>query len=259
MLGAWWLATATAFLVALLLMSGYLAREHRRMTSVQTALTWASEAVSGFWFLRFGVRHILGGVPLARADARATFRPVLLSLLAGFALDAGLTAYKWREEAVAFERATPVEGQVVSARRSPFGPREGRTRYYHLTCTFADADGEAWTVEYLEPDWWLPGATVSAVETGRLPAPLPLRYDPDWPARTWMPHGSEDTGERVYILTSLPLLLQFLFLAIAAARRNATLHTSAGPAPLEQVLPFTCSAWGLLVVSLFVWAAEGSW
>ena len=244
-----WLLTLGAFAAGVVALEPYLAREHRRLTSIQVALLWTSEAVSGFWFLRFGARHLLAGRPMPPQAGGREYAVVVASLLAGWLLDIGLTGYKFWEEAAARKRSIGAPGLVTGGGLGP-PPSPGGTRFAHLRGEYTDGSGTRHEFDAVR-DWQtLPAAVLTAVRSGRLPAAIPVQYDPEQPERIWLP--GETPVERVYALSGMIQAAQVGLLIGPLANGPARVRLLRR-IPVEQVGPFGVTAVVLFAVGLWRW------
>lgn len=234
-----WLLAAVAFLFGLSVFAPYLQREHRRIYDWQIVLVWAGDGVSCLWFLYFGVKYIVLARPLPsqRSERRfgREFVLVTTSLAAGLAADLAISLGIMRQEKEAYQRGEVVGGEVLAFERfqNPTRPWVG----WRLECAFRDRTGVTHDVVFVVRGMELPPQTLNWLNRGRLPAPVPIRYDPQFPNRNWLASMSDDWGNRLHWMSLALLFFQFGFIALLAFS-GWVWETPEGCVPLDKVLPF---------------------
>jgi hypothetical protein len=238
----------------------YLEREHRRLEPWKSFLVWVGDLTAFLWFVRFTVRHFLLRKPFpSRAGPLgAEWLFAWFSLLLALGWDLGVTLSVRHDERAGYQRAEVAAGQVVS-----LAVKEYPTAvWYHLECEYADRAGVRhaahFTVLEARPEGFrpdVPGAVKQALRARQVPFPLPVAYDPRWPARSWVAGSGWDDGHRLHHLSLLILLYQAMSLPLFALLLCANVRPG-GAYPwwydLHQAFPFLVEA----AVFLLFGAAE---
>ena len=228
--------TCAALLVGSWGFAPYFLREHRRLEPWKVALIWIGDATTFCWFVRFFVQHVLHAEPLRAKPWRVFKREkewlfALVSLLVSAGLDAGVTLWLKDNDEKAFANGVMVPGEVYDLRRS--FPNSGDFRY-ELYCRYRDRNGGEHEERFLVLVKWgrdfpatVPAATALAMNRGDVPFALRVRYDPDWPARSWPADFGPDDGNRLHYFSLIVLAIQglglclfVLFLAIFTKERG---------------------------------------
>jgi hypothetical protein len=216
----------------------WLMTEHARLEPVQHWLIWAADGTALLWTLWFGLWHgVLGKpVPAGPATDRA-FRWVLLTLLAGMAVDVSVTAASAYQEAAGYRRA------VLSPQAELTGGRPSLNGHLaYVTCRFQDQAGD-WHESHLslELNRHPPGLG-AAIRAGQFPVPVSIKYDPDWPPRCWPSPTSRGEHQPLFLLSLCALLFQGLltFATVAVYRQG---RPSAWRVPLYKFVP----VWGIML------------
>lgn len=229
--------TCAALVVGCWGFAPYFALEHRRMEPWKVGLVWIGDALAFAWFVRFVIQHVVHAEPLRTRPweqfkrDRAWLFP-LASLLLGTGFDLATTLWLKHADEKAFDRGAIVQGEVY--RLHAFFPASPNDVYrWDLHCRYQDAGGAWHEQHYLiaqkgnEP--FPPGLEPEGrrgLAARQAPFALRVRYDPDWPGRSWPDDYGHDDGNRLHYFSlgvlavqGLGLLLFLVLLAIFTKER----------------------------------------
>jgi hypothetical protein len=199
----------------------YLVEEHRRLPAWQWIPLWAGDLVAFFWFLAAIVRarSPMRSGDFARGDTenrkrrRKTF---LISMGIALAIDLTHTGYAHYREARDFAMAEVVSGEVVA---NQIWKATDTDRFY-VQIRFSDrmsvVHQEAIRVEKVNIGG-LPVNAQKALSAGQVAFPVRVSFDPSLPARCWLTDVGYDDGDRIYLVSYMVLLFQFLAMALFVA------------------------------------------
>jgi hypothetical protein len=207
---------ATVFILALGVFAwwatwSYVRVELRRLEPWQIAAELCGDGIAAIWFVRFAAVHLIAGKPLVDEPAgprvRATVLLFVISMIAGLLFDIGVTVYFHFDEQRRYEA-----GQRAVATVQAMHTRHAeKGRNYTFDCTWKHPQtGQVFETTlriHATPDkqgGWLYPTDLDSVLRGALrrneqPATLPIRYDPDWPGRTWIEGSPDDENGLFYV------------------------------------------------------------
>jgi hypothetical protein len=238
-------ATLLAFGAGLLVHWPWLRAEHDRLQPAWRILIWFADAAALLWVIWFGVNYSILGRRLP--DARSgdpEFRYLLASLLVAFGVDMATTAATAYEEETGHARAIQAAGQIVEGRPTMNGQKA------YVQCQFQDRAG-VWHESRLQVGLRdQPPAVRDAIRQGRLPVPVVVTYDPDWPQRCWLDGFNNEEDNRIHWMSASFLLFQGICMPLAL--KYGVWKTAAGRIPLYKVIPL----WAELVPFFLAAAAK---
>jgi hypothetical protein len=236
----------------------YLVLEHRRLQPWKIAGLWLGDIMALIWFGRFALAHAVLGAPLVSmrlSDRRRRLWLVGIAVAGAMLVDLGFTLYLMYEERVAYAQAPVASAEVVAL----YETKRELATWYELECRFRDRAGvsrqahvrvEAWH-HVLPPA--LPVAVARMLVKGKPgQAPIPLRYDPSFPARAWVDGLGWEDDNGLYWFSLLVLFFQAILGALFVLL--LVQHTVGGVLPwwwgTFRVLPLAVEAFWLLAAGL---------
>ena len=236
-LSAWLIALAALAAYGFWAAWPFLRMEFRRLEPWQLVAVCCGDLIAALWFVRFAATHLVLGRPLvdepAGAHARRAVTLFLVSMVGGLALDVGVTVYLRHVEHLRYAASPIVIADVSHLRTS----HASLGRNYLLDCTWRHPDtgqihqvtlrvhaavagrAEALARIYEFPPG-MPDDVVRALTDERAPARVPIRYDPRWPARSWLEGVPEDSNGLFYASLVVHILQAVAALLIALAAWN---------------------------------------
>ena len=230
----------------------WLVVEHCRLEPAKAVLVWFGDAAVVLWCVWFALRYCLLRCPLPSGPENATRegRYVLTGLLLALGIDLAVTVLTTVEEARGSANTEAAAGQVVG------GWAKANRKKAFLHCRFQDSQG-------LWQDGWLqvgissqPALVREAIQDGRFPIPVGVRYDPMWPNRCWLVGYDNEEDNRIHYMSLCFLFFQGLTLPLAMWGRYWP--TSEGVIPVYKVYPLLTET-GLLFLSGVAKLLEGEW
>lgn len=173
------------------------------------------------------------------------------SLLVGMAAEVGLTLMLRHDEFQGFGRGVPAVCQVTAVRHST---RKGVPIYWKVDGHYLDAARQQHPVTFYlrESDEMprLPGQIAQAIRRNLLPVALPILYDRDRPARSWVPQMGWDDNNRLHHLSLAIVVFQFIatFFFFCLLRESILRRQLPWWTDLHKVLPLVCES---LIVAFF--------
>jgi len=230
LLGLSVVATLCAFGVSFWLHWPWLRGEHDRLEPAYRVLIWSGDTATLLWLVWFGIRYSILRYPLPKAaGGDAETRYLVASLLVAFGIDLAITAITAYDEETGRRRALQVQGQIVGGRPTVNGHKA------YIACRFQDQAG-VWRESHLQvvlPNQ--PQGVRNAVQVGRLPVPVLVSYDPQWPQRCWLDGFDNQEDNRLHWMSASFLLFQVLSMPLAL--QFGVWKTAGGAIPLYKVIP----------------------
>ena len=233
----------------------YFVNEHRRLAWHEIVLMWTGDVLALFWFVQYCARWWAGERVIERTDLQDVRIPrsvwfVMGSLLLGMTTELGLTLMLRHDEFQGFGRGVPAVCQVTAVTPAT---RKGVPIYWKVDGHYLDATRQQHPVTFYvrESDELprLPGQIRQAIHRKQLPIALPILYDRDRPARSWIPQMGWDDNNRLHHLSLVIVVFQFIvtFFFFCLLRESIRRHQLPWWTELHKVLPLVCEA---LIVAL---------
>lgn len=169
--------------------------EWKRMPPLTAALSWSGDVAALLGFCYFGVRHGLLGHPLRTDVVPRSERALVLYMICSFATDVSVTGYTMYTEWHGYAHGIGCQAQTVKLERREWTHQGDPVRRYQITYRYTNPrGGEATGLFCLNSRYERVtlGPTLSPemeraiLHEEQVGFPLPVCYDPEWPARSWL-------------------------------------------------------------------------
>lgn len=252
------LALLAAMAFGLWLHLPYLSLEHRRLEWWKIVGLWFGDVSAVWWFLRFAFAHAVLGRPLEPEQMggrrRRRLWAVGVALLVAMLIDLGFTLYLMHDERAGYERGAVAAAEVTSVRRHDRSAADS----YDLDVRFTDAANvthdahvRVYADRHVLPPA-LPPDAARVLRTLQRRTPIRIRYDPQFPTRTWIDGLGWDDENGLYWLSLLTLFFQAMVLGIFLL--SLVKHTTQGVAPwwrdTYKAVPLAVEAFWLVTMGM---------
>ena len=238
---AFWFTCLAIFSAGLFVNRSWLFAETARLETWKVPVVWLSELTALVLFVRFGFCWFFQRVT-SRSSKRITAAFVL-----GTILDLTLSGMSVLDEDAAYARSVVAPANVTNASHWMQSNQDTR---YTFTYEFRDDQGnlhKGWCSDVRDG---IPAEVKRAICNGKIPAPLQIKYDPRWPARSWLAGVQYTHDNRLFVFSLFTILLGCIAAATLVAFRPTLTWL-----PTTDVAPFLGATWVLCTAAAF----QGGW